>query len=182
MTDTPLNQTEPTRDYTALRCAVFTASDTRTAADDTSGDLIVSALRGAGHHIITRMIVREDLKEMRAQLGATLEGDTHDIVIITGGTGITRRDLTPEAIIHFSTKEIPGFGELFRWLSFDQIGSSTIQSRACAHLCGDVIVFGLPGSPRAVQLALDEILIPQLDINHKPCNFPQLIPRMRGER
>ena len=179
MTQTSITSREE-RDYTHLRCAVFTASDTRTLDDDVSGDKIVSALEAAGHIVCTRGIIREDLDALSAQLGAALEGDQHEVVIITGGTGITRRDLTPDVINSFSTKEIPGFGELFRWLSYSQIGSSTIQSRACAHLCGETIVFGLPGSPRAVQLALDEILIPQLDIKHKPCNFPQLMPRIRG--
>lgn len=171
--------TSSLHDYSSLRCAVFTASDTRTAKDDTSGDLIVEALERAGHSVVKRAILREDLEAMRAEVGATLRGDELEVIIITGGTGITRRDLTPELLDTFKTRDIPGFGELFRWLSFSQIGSSTIQSRACACLCDGVLAFALPGSPRAVQLALDEIIIPQLDINHKPCNFAQLMPRIR---
>ena len=167
------------RDYSSLKCVVFTASDTRTPQDDASGDLIVQALTQAEHVVIKRDIIREDPSIMRASIRDALERDDTDIIIITGGTGITNRDLTPEALSEFATKEIPGFGELFRWLSYAQIGSSTIQSRAFACLCGDTIAFALPGSPRAVQLALDKILIPQLDINHKPCNFAQLMPRIR---
>ena len=161
-----------------MKCAVFTASDTRTVENDTSGDLLVDQLKAAGHVIVRRKIVRENLEEMREVLGSAIESDEIEVVLITGGTGITKRDLTPEAIISYSTKEIPGFGELFRWLSYDQIGSSTIQSRACAHLCERTIVFGLPGSPNAVRLALEKILIPQLDIDNKPCNFAQLLPRI----
>lgn len=161
-----------------LKLAIFTASDTRSAENDTSGDLLEEVLRDAGHLIVMRSIVREDLETMCDELKRAIDSPDIEIVLITGGTGITKRDLTPEAIARFSTKEIPGFGELFRWLSYDQIGSSTIQSRACAHLCDQTIVFGLPGSPNAVRLALDKILIPQLDINHKPCNFAQLLPRI----
>ena len=161
-----------------MKCAVFTASDTRTVENDTSGDLLVDQLEAVGHVIVRRKIIRENLEEMREVLGSAIESDEIEVVLITGGTGITKRDLTPEAIISYSTKEIPGFGELFRWLSYDQIGSSTIQSRACAHLCERTIVFGLPGSPNAVRLALEKILIPQLDIDNKPCNFAQLLPRI----
>lgn len=167
------------RDYSSLGCVVFTASDTRTPSDDSSGDLIVAQLTEAGHNIVSRAIIREDLTVMRDAIRGALQQAEVDVLIITGGTGITRRDLTPEALSSFMTKEIPGFGELFRWLSYDQIGSSTIQSRAFACLCDQTLAFALPGSPRAVQLALDEILIPQLDINHKPCNFVQLMPRIR---
>ena len=167
------------RDFSSLRCIVFTASDTRTTSDDTSGDLIVNTLNEAGHTVISRGIIREDLTVMRDAIKGAIDRSDVDVLLITGGTGITSRDLTPEALNPFVTKEIPGFGELFRWLSYGQIGSSTIQSRAFACLCDQTLAFALPGSPRAVQLALDEILIPQLDINHKPCNFAQLMPRIR---
>ena len=162
-----------------MKCVVLTASDTRTSSNDTSGDLLHDTLQAAGHLIVERAIIRENKDEMRTALKLALDRDDVEVILISGGTGITKRDLTPDVVAEFSTKEIPGFGELFRWLSFAQIGSSTIQSRACAHLCHDTIVFALPGSPRAVQLALDEILLPQLDIRHKPCNFAQLLPRIR---
>ena len=161
-----------------MKCAILTASDTRTLDDDTSGELLQSCLLSHGHEIVKRVIVREDLNALTEEVKGAVDHLGIEVLIITGGTGITKRDLTPEAIMAHSTKEIPGFGELFRWLSYSQIGSSTIQSRACAHLCDSTIVFGLPGSPRAVQLALDKILIPQLDIDHKPCNFAQLLPRI----
>lgn len=161
-----------------MKCAILTASDTRTPNDDTSGDLLQSCLLNHGHEVLKRVIVREDLNALTEAVKTVIDHPGVEVLIITGGTGITKRDLTPEAIALHSTKEIPGFGELFRWLSYSQIGSSTIQSRACAHLCENTIVFGLPGSPRAVQLALDEILLPQLDIDHKPCNFAQLLPRI----
>ena len=161
-----------------MSCAVFTASDTRTKETDSSGDLLENSLREQGHLIIRRAIIKEDLGLLSKAIQEAVEDNEVEVVLITGGTGITKRDLTPEAISQHSTKEIPGFGELFRWLSYAQIGSSTIQSRACAHLCQKTLVFGLPGSPNAVKLALEEILIPQLDINHKPCNFAQLLPRI----
>jgi molybdenum cofactor biosynthesis protein B len=161
-----------------MKCAIFTASDTRTEVNDTSGDLLEQSLTEKGHFIVRRAIIREDLNLLSSMIKEAVDSDEIEVVLITGGTGITQRDLTPEAILQHSTKEIPGFGELFRWLSFAQIGSLTIQSRACAHLCHKTLVFGLPGSPNAVSLALDEILIPQLDINHKPCNFAQLLPRI----
>ena len=161
-----------------MKCAIFTASDTRTKENDSSGDLLENSLSKQGHIIVKRAIIKEDLDLLSVALQQAIENEEVEVVLITGGTGITKRDLTPEAISLHSTKEIPGFGELFRWLSHAQIGSSTIQSRACAHLCKRTLVFGLPGSPNAVKLALEEILIPQLDINHKPCNFAQLLPRI----
>ena len=161
-----------------MHCVIFTASDSRTEENDTSGDLLAQSLVEQGHIIMRRAILKEDLEVLSTAIHESIDNDEVEVVLITGGTGITKRDLTPEAIKIHSSKEIPGFGELFRWLSYAQIGSSTIQSRACAHLCKKTLVFGLPGSPNAVQLALEKILIPQLDINHKPCNFAQLLPRI----
>ena len=165
-----------------MRCALITASDTRTADNDTSGDLIAERLLTAGHVIEARMILRESLDEMTARLGELIAHEEIEVILITGGTGITRRDVTPDALAAHSTKEIPGFGELFRWLSYADIGASTIQSRACAHLCGETLVFALPGSTGAVKLAMDSIIIPQLDVRHKPCNFAQLMPRIKEVR
>ena len=163
-----------------MGCAVYTASDTRDPSNDTSGDLIVGRLLEAGHRLLDRGIIREDQAHMREKLAEALARPEIEVVLITGGTGVTTRDVTPEVVESLSTKSIPGFGELFRLLSYADIGTSTIQSRACAHLCGETLVFALPGSTGAVRLAMDEILIPQLDVRHTPCNFAQLMPRIRG--
>jgi len=159
--------------------AVLTVSDTRTPTTDQSGQTVADRLTAAGHGIAVRSIVRDELDEIRAALRRFIDDDDIDVVIATGGTGVTARDVTPEALAPLVDKPIPGFGELFRWLSFAQIGTSTIQSRAEAALCGSTYVFLLPGSPRAVTLAMDDILLPQLDIRHRPCNFVELLPRIR---
>jgi len=161
-----------------LHIAVITVSDTRTASTDQSGRAIVDALTPRGHAVYGPVIVTDEESRIRAEVVELSQ--RHDVIILTGGTGITARDVTPEAIAPLITKEIPGFGELFRWLSYDQIGASTIQSRAFGALCGRALVFALPGSTRAVQFALDKILIPQLDPTTKPCNFAELLPRIRG--
>ena len=160
-------------------CAVFTASDTRTLENDSSGDLIVQRLADAGHHVERRQLVREDRETLSQVISEAIEDPRLEVILITGGTGITRRDLTPDVVAELGTKEIPGFGELFRWLSYREIGASTIQSRACAWLCQDTLAFSLPGSTNAIKLAMDQILIPQLDIRTRPCNFAQLMPRIR---
>lgn len=169
------------RAFVPVSVAILTVSDTRTAADDRSGDAIESRLRAAGHRIGARGIVTDDRDRITAALRAHVDDPTIDVVIATGGTGVTARDVTPEALAPLVDKPIPGFGELFRMLSFEQIGTSTIQSRAEAALCGGTYVFLLPGSPRAVELAMDRILLAQLDIRHRPCNFVELLPRIRGK-
>ena len=161
-----------------LNCAILTISDTRTAKTDESGAMLEGRVLNAGHTCTGRFFSRDDVKELTEHLGALIEDPQVNVILATGGTGITRRDITPEVISKLSTKEIPGFGELFRMLSFRQIGTSTIQSRASAWLCETTLVFALPGSPRAVQLAWDEILESQLNHEHKPCNFVQLLPRL----
>lgn len=166
--------------FVPLRIAVLTVSDTRTVETDTSGRTVIDELGGAGHTIVAHAIVRDDLEDLRARLRAHIDDPGVDVVITTGGTGVTARDVTPEALAPLVDKPIPGFGELFRWLSYEQIGAATIQSRAEAALCGGTYVFVLPGSTRACQLALERILIPQLDARTKPCNFVQLIPRLRS--
>ncbi len=166
--------------FVAVGVAVLTVSDTRTPADDRSGDTIAQRLAAAGHRIAARRIVRDDREHITAALRAFIDDDAVDVIIATGGTGVTARDVTPEALAPLVDKPIPGFGELFRMLSYEQIGTSTIQSRAEAALCGGTYVFLLPGSPRAVELAMDRILLPQLDIRHRPCNFVELLPRIRG--
>ncbi len=167
------------RAFVPVRVAVLTISDTRTADDDTSGGMAVSRLTDAGHTIAARKIVPDELLVIREQLAAYIADPDIDVVITTGGTGVTRRDVTPEALAPLVTKSIPGFGELFRWLSFEEIGTSTIQSRAQAALCDATYVFLLPGSTGAVRTAMDKILISQLDIRHRPCNFVELLPRIR---
>jgi molybdenum cofactor biosynthesis protein B len=170
-----------------LNIAVLTISDTRVLDTDESGKTIVEALSIRGHRIHSRAIVADEVDKIRAAVAALVwsgasGGECVDAVICTGGTGITRRDVTPEAIEPLVTKAIPGFGELFRMLSYAEIGASTIQSRAFAALCGDSLVFALPGSTRAVRLALERIIVPQLDRETRPCNFAELLPRIRGVR
>jgi molybdopterin adenylyltransferase len=163
-----------------LRIAVLTVSDTRTLETDKSGAFIVEAIESVGHTLATRKIVPDELSVLRRAFVALTADDSVDVVLATGGTGITQRDITPEALAPLVTKAIPGFGELFRFLSYADIGPATIQSRAEAALCGGTLVFLLPGSTGAVRLALDKIILPQLDIRTKPCNFAELLPRVRG--
>ncbi|MEE2645488.1 MAG: molybdenum cofactor synthesis domain-containing protein [Myxococcota bacterium] len=164
-----------------LRCAVVTLSDTRTLDDDRSGALIVDQLMAAGHRVLIRELIPDDRDALRALIERHRDGHRIDIFLCTGGTGITPRDITPDVLAALSTKSLIGFGELFRWLSYQEIGASTIQSRAGAWLCDKIITFALPGSTGAVKLALEKILIPQLDSRTRPCNFHQLLPRIRGE-
>src|SRR5690606_1069460 len=134
----------------------------------------------AGHRLVERKIVRDDRETIESSVRAFVSSAEVDVVLVTGGTGITVRDVTPEAIAPLIDKEIPGFGELFRMLSYEDIGAATIQSRAFAGLCAGTLVFGLPGSTGAVRLAVDRILRPQLDVRTKPCNFAMLLPKLRG--
>ncbi len=166
--------------FIPVRCAVLTVSDTRTRATDTSGALVAERLETEGHEVVDRQIVTDDLEEIRGVLRAHIQNPGIEVVITTGGTGVTARDVTPEAVAPLMSKEIPGFGELFRLLSFEEIGTATIQSRTTAGLCGDTYVFVLPGSTSACRTAMDRIVIQQLDARHKPCNFVELLPRIRG--
>jgi molybdenum cofactor biosynthesis protein B len=169
------------REFVPVRIAVLTASDTRTPADDTSGAYIADRFAQAGHAIAARAIVKDSELAIRAQLAQWIADPAVDVVIATGGTGVTPRDVTPEALAPLVTKHIPGFGELFRSLSFAEIGAATIQSRAEAALCDQTYVFVLPGSTGGVKLAVEQILIPQLDHRTKPCNFVMLLPRIKNE-
>lgn len=155
-------------------------SDSRTLETDKSGAFIVEALASAGHSLASRAIVPDDLDGLRSAFQALIAAPEVDVVLATGGTGITRRDVTPEALAPLVTKAIPGFGELFRYLSYADIGAATIQSRAEAALCDGTLVFLLPGSTGAVKLALEKIVLPQLDSRTRPCNFAELLPRVRG--
>ncbi|MSP50278.1 MAG: molybdenum cofactor biosynthesis protein B [Alphaproteobacteria bacterium] len=170
---------DPTRPFLAVNIAVLTVSDTRSLADDKSGATLVERLQAAGHRLARREIVRDEPDAIVARLEAWIADPEVDVVISTGGTGVTGRDVTPEAFRAVFEKEIPGFGELFRWLSFQKIGTSTIQSRAIAGVAGGTYLFALPGSPGACRDAWDEILVHQLDYRLKPCNFVELMPRLQ---
>ncbi|MCW3848772.1 molybdenum cofactor biosynthesis protein B [Sphingomonas sp. LB-2] len=169
---------DESRDFLPVRIAVLTVSDTRTLADDRSGDTLVARLEGAGHVLADRAIVTDDADAIVGKLHAWIDDPEIDCVLTTGGTGVTGRDITPEALARVWDKEIPGFGELFRWLSYQTIGTSTIQSRACAGVARGTYLFALPGSTGAVKDAWDGILRDQLDIRHRPCNFVELMPRL----
>jgi molybdenum cofactor biosynthesis protein B len=162
----------------SLSIAVLTVSDTRTLSTDTSGGLLVEGLLAAGHSIGARTLLPDDTQRLTEQLRVWIQDPTIGVVIATGGTGVTRRDVTPEALEPLITKRIDGFGELFRMLSFAEIGASTIQSRAVGAVCDRTLVFLLPGSTAAVRLALEKILLPQLDSRTKPCNFVSLLERL----
>jgi len=166
--------------FIPVHVAVLTVSDTRTLETDTSGAYIADRLTEVGHRIVARAIVKDGELVIRAQLAQWIADPGIDVVIATGGTGVTPRDVTPEALAPLVTKSIPGFGELFRWLSYQEIGTATIQSRAEAALCGQTYVFLLPGSTGGVKLGVDQILVPQLDHRTKPCNFVMLLPRIRS--
>ena len=157
---------------------MLTVSDTRTLADDRSGDRLVERLTDAGHELADRAIVRDDPEAIVGKLHAWIDDAGVDVILTTGGTGVTGRDITPEALARVWDKEIPGFGELFRWLSYQSIGTSTIQSRATAGVARGTYLFALPGSTGAVKDAWDGILASQLDIRHRPCNFVELMPRL----
>ena len=166
------------RPFVAVSIAVMTVSDTRTLEDDTSGDILVERLQSAGHNLAGRVIVKDSEEAISDQLYRWIGDSKVDVVISTGGTGVTGRDVTPEALRRVGDKDIPGFGELFRMLSYKTIGTSTIQSRACACVSGATYIFALPGSNGAVKDGWDLILKDQLDIRHRPCNFVELMPRL----
>ncbi|MFZ4382517.1 MAG: molybdenum cofactor biosynthesis protein B [Sandarakinorhabdus sp.] len=165
--------------FIPLNIAVLTVSDTREAATDRSGDTLVARLTSAGHTLGARSIAKDEVPVLVAQLTAWIDDPAIDVIITTGGTGVTGRDVTPEALDAVMEKPIPGFGELFRWLSFQSIGTSTIQSRACAGVARGTYIFCLPGSTGAVKDGWDGILASQLDSRHRPCNFADLIPRLQ---
>lgn len=169
---------DESRAFLPVRIAVLTISDTRTLADDRSGDKLVARLETAGHVLADRAIVTDDVDVIVTRLHALIDNPEVDCVLTTGGTGVTGRDVTPEALARVWDKEIPGFGELFRMLSYRTIGTSTIQSRATAGVARGTYIFALPGSTGAVVDAWDGILKDQLDSRHRPCNFVELMPRL----
>lgn len=171
---------DPERVFKPLNIAVLTVSDTRSEADDTSGDILAERVTGACHVLAARAIEKDDVARIAGRLEAWIDDPEIDAVVITGGTGLTGRDVTPEALTQIEgAREIPGFGELFRWVSFSTIGTSTIQSRACAVVARGTYVFALPGSNGAVKDGWDGILAEQLDSRNRPCNFVELMPRLR---
>ena len=169
---------DETRLFRPVRIAALTVSDTRTAADDRSGDTLVARIEAAGHILAARAIERDDVPTLVTRLNGWIDDPQIDVVISTGGTGVTGRDVTPEAFAQVWDKQIEGFGELFRWLSFQTIGTSTVQSRACAGVARGTYLFALPGSTGAVRDGWDGILKDQLDSRHRPCNFVELMPRL----
>jgi len=162
----------------SLKIAVLTVSDTRTEETDKSGKTLVDRLTQAGHQLADKAILKDDKYLLRAKV-AQWVADEVQVVLITGGTGITGRDVTPDAISPLFDKEIPGFGEIFRMVSYDEIKTSTIQSRAIGGLSNSTLIFCLPGSTGACMTAWDKVLKDQLDINHKPCNFVEIMPRIK---
>ena len=170
---------DESRPFRAVNVALLTVSDTRGPADDRSGDLLEERVKAAGHTLVERRICKDDQAAIVARLKAWIADPRIEVVIATGGTGLTGRDVTPEAFHQVYEKEIAGFGELFRMLSFKVIGTSTIQSRATAGVAGGTYLFALPGSPGACRDGWDQILKDQLDIRHRPCNFAELMPRLR---
>ena len=162
-----------------VNIALLTVTDTRTLDTDKSGDILVGKIKKANHNLIDRKICKDSKEEIIKILNLWIEKKEIDVVITTGGTGLTGRDITPEALEEIADKHIPGFGEVFRTISLKTVGTSSIQSRACAVLANGKYIFALPGSSGGVTDAWDEILIHQLDINHKPCNFVELLPRLK---
>jgi molybdenum cofactor biosynthesis protein B len=170
---------DESRPFIAVNIAVLTVSDTRTSANDTSGDALAARIAGAGHRLAARAIERDDAALIEKILKSWIADTAIDVVVTTGGTGITGRDVTPEAFDRVLEKKIEGFGELFRMLSYQKIGTSTMQSRAIGGVAGGTYLFALPGSPGAVKDAWDDILVWQLDNRHRPCNLVELMPRLQ---
>ena len=170
---------DTTRLFKPVRIALLTISDSRTPEDDTSGNILAAKITDAGHELVAREISKDSVEQIAAHLHRWIDDETIDAVITTGGTGLTGRDVTPEALDRVKSKDIPGFGELFRMLSYQTIGTSTIQSRACAVLARGTYIFALPGSNGAVTDGWDQILAEQLDSRNMPCNFVELMPRLR---
>ncbi len=170
---------DESRPFIPVRIAVLTVSDTRGLDEDRSGNTLVERLEKAGHILADRKIVKDEVNDIQAELKSWIASDKVDVVISTGGTGVTGRDVTPEAFSELYEKEISGFGELFRMLSYQKIGTSTIQSRATGGVAGGTYLFALPGSTGAVKDGWDDILVHQLDYRYMPCNFVELFDRLQ---
>lgn len=162
-----------------VNIALLTVTDTRTLKTDKSGNILVKKINKAGHNLVEREICKDSKKDIKKILKIWIKIKKIDVIITTGGTGLTGRDITPEAIDEIADKKIPGFGEIFRYISLSTVGTSSIQSRACAVLANGKYVFALPGSSGGVTDAWDKILVHQLNVKHKPCNFVELFPRLK---
>ena len=173
-----MSKLDLSRDFVPVKIAVLTISDTRTFLDDKSGDLLTTKISEAGHVLVRREITKDEVKGITQKLEYSIQDPDTDVVISTGGTGLTSRDVTPEAFRSIFDKEIEGFGEMFRFLSFQKIGTSTLQSRAVAGVAAGTYLFALPGSPSACRDAWDDLLVHQLDYRHRPCNFVEIMPRL----
>ncbi|MXP25355.1 molybdenum cofactor biosynthesis protein B [Altererythrobacter indicus] len=167
------------RTFKPIKIALLTVSDTRGPEDDTSGDILAKRIEAAGHNLAARAIEKDDAGIIAQRLQSWIDDPEIDAVVSTGGTGLTGRDVTPEALDRVKTRDIPGFGELFRWISYNTIGTSTVQSRACAVVADGTYIFALPGSNGAVKDGWDGILAEQLDSRNRPCNFVELMPRLK---
>jgi molybdenum cofactor biosynthesis protein B len=173
---------DPNRPFIPVRIAVLTVSDTRSLAEDKSGDTLAELIRAAGHELADRAIVKDDVESIRGRVRAWITDAAIDVVISTGGTGFTGRDVTPEAIRPLFEKEVEGFSTVFHMISFAKVGTSTIQSRACGGLAHGTYIFCLPGSPGACKDAWNGILVHQLDNRHRPCNLVEIMPRLEEHR
>lgn len=173
-----MTKLDDSRPFVPVGIAVLTVSDSRDETTDKSGAVLIQRIGEAGHRLAARAIVIDEVARITETLRQWIADDAVDVIIATGGTGVTGRDVTPEAFAQVYDKEIPGFGELFRALSFDKIGTSTIQSRATAGVAGGTYLFALPGSPGACKDGWDDILRWQLDYRYRPCNFVELMPRL----
>ena len=162
-----------------VNIALLTVTDTRNIKTDKSGRILTNKIKEASHNLVERKICKDNKKDIKKILNSWTKKKNIDVIITTGGTGLTGRDITPEALDEIADKHIPGFGEVFRYVSLETVGTSSIQSRACAVLSNGKYIFALPGSSGGVTDAWDKILIHQLDINHKPCNFVELFPRLK---
>ena len=169
---------DTSRTFKPINIALLTVSDTRGPDEDTSGDILAQRITDAGHNLAVRTILKDDADLIEVQLRAWIADPAIDAVVSTGGTGLTGRDVTPEALARVKTRDIPGFGEIFRLISFKTIGTSTVQSRACAVVADGTYIFALPGSNGAVRDGWDGILAEQLDARNRPCNFVELMPRL----
>ena len=170
---------DSTKEFKPINISVLTVSDTRTEATDKSGQILAKKIKEKGHGLAHKHIVKDDKEEIKKILLNWCNDKNVDVILATGGTGLTGRDITPEALDEIADKHIPGFGEIFRYFSLETVGTSSIQSRACAILSNGKYIFALPGSSGGVTDAWDKILVHQLDINHKPCNFVELFPRLK---
>ena len=170
---------DESRQFRPIAIALLTVSDTRGPDEDTSGDILAERIQSAGHTLADRAIEKDDADVLERRFNRWIDDPAIDAIVSTGGTGLTGRDVTPEALDRIKDKEIPGFGELFRWVSYQTIGTSTVQSRALAVLARGTYIFALPGSNGAVKDGWDRILAEQLDSRNRPCNFVELMPRLR---